>query len=92
LDNLKPITVQKINLIVNTLAINPRRLMNLPEKGIISEKEPANLAIVDLSKKKRIRREDLKTKCNWSPCEDIELQGWPVLTIKEGKITFNELL
>jgi dihydroorotase len=92
LDKLKPVTQQKLSIIVDTLAVNPRRFMNLPEKGIISEKEPANLTIVDLSKKKRIKREGLKTKCKWSPWEGVELQGWPVLTIKEGKITFNELL
>ncbi|MFX0174201.1 MAG: dihydroorotase family protein [Candidatus Hodarchaeota archaeon] len=92
LDKLQPMTQQKLSLIVDTLAVNPRRLMNLPEKGIISEKEPANLTIVDLSMKKRIKRENLKTKCKWSPWEGIELQGWPVLTIKEGKITFNGLL
>ncbi|MFX0185675.1 MAG: dihydroorotase [Candidatus Hodarchaeota archaeon] len=92
LNKLKPMTQQKLSLIVSALAINPRRLMNLPEKGIISEKEPANLTIIDFSKKKRVQPEDLKTKCKWSPWENIELQGWPVLTIREGKITFNELL
>jgi dihydroorotase len=91
LDKLKPINRQKLSLIVNTLAIHPRRLMNLPERGIIAENEPANLTIIDLSKKKRVQEEDLKTKCKWSPWEKTELQGWPVLTIKEGKITFNEL-
>ncbi|MFX1285243.1 MAG: dihydroorotase family protein [Promethearchaeota archaeon] len=87
----KPIDKRKLDLIVNALAINPRRLMNLPEKGTIAVGEPANLTVVDMKKKKIVQGEFLKTKCKWSPWEGIELLGWPVLTIHEGKITYNDL-
>lgn len=87
----KPIDKRKLTLIINALAINPRFLMKLSGKGIIAVNEPANLTVIDLKKKKVVRGDDLKTKCKWSPWEGIELQGWPVLTIRKGKITFNEL-
>jgi len=86
-----PIDKRKLALIINALAQNPRSLMNLSEKGIIAVNEPANLTVIDLKKRKVVRGDDLKTKCKWSPWEGIELQGWPVLTIREGKITYNDL-
>ncbi|MHA2243362.1 MAG: dihydroorotase [Candidatus Hodarchaeales archaeon] len=91
LNNCKPIDKRKLDLIINVLAINPRFLMNLPVKGIISVNEPANLTVIDLKKRKVVQGDDLKTKCKWSPWEGIELQGWPVLTMQQGKITYNDL-
>lgn len=87
----KPIDMRKLTLIINSLAINPRSLMSLSGKGIIAVNEPANLTVIDLKKRKVVKGDDLKTKCKWSPWEGIELQGWPVLTIREGKITHNDL-
>ncbi|UCG03674.1 MAG: dihydroorotase family protein [Candidatus Heimdallarchaeota archaeon] len=87
----KPLDMRKLKLIINALAINPRVLMNLSEKGIIVANEPANLTVIDRKKTKVVRGEDLRTKCKWSPWEGYELLGWPVLTIREGKIAFNDL-
>ncbi len=91
LNYCKPIDKRNLNLILNALAVNPRYLMNLSEKGIIAVNEPANLTVIDLKKRKVVRGDDLKTKCKWSPWEGIELQGWPVLTMWQGKITYNDL-
>ncbi|MFX0122667.1 MAG: dihydroorotase [Candidatus Hodarchaeota archaeon] len=91
LNYCKPIDKKKLSLIIKVLVINPRSLMNLSGKGIIDVNEPANLTVIDLKKRKVVRGDDLKTKCQWSPWEGIELQGWPVLTVREGKITFNDL-
>lgn len=90
-DFCKPLDIRKLKLIIQALAINPRVLMNLPGKGIIAANEPANLTVIDRKKKKIVCGEDLKTKCKWSPWEGYELQGWPVLTIHKGKITYNDL-
>jgi dihydroorotase len=87
----KPIDVRKLKLIINALARNPRSLMSLSGKGIIAANEPADLTVIDLEKRKVVRGDNLKTKCKWSPWEGIELQGWPVLTIREGMITYNDL-
>jgi dihydroorotase len=90
-DFCKPLDIRKLKLIIQALAINPRVLMNLSESGTIAANEPANLTVIDRKKKKTVRGEDLQTKCKWSPWEGYELQGWPVLTIRMGKITFNDL-
>ncbi|MFW9905400.1 MAG: dihydroorotase family protein [Candidatus Thorarchaeota archaeon] len=90
-DFCKPLDLKKLKLIIQVLAINPRVLMNLSGRGIIDANEPANLTVIDRKKKRKIRGEDLFTKCKWSPWEGHELQGWPVLTIRKGKITYNDL-
>ncbi len=42
--------------------------------------------LVDMKKKGVIDEHSLKTKCGWSPYAGRELQGWPVLTILQGKV------
>ncbi len=91
LDSCKPLDNYKLKLIIDALAVNPRILMRLSEKGIIAEGEPANLTVIDLKKRKTVRGEELQTKCQWSPWDGVELQGWPVMTIHKGKITYEDL-
>ena len=88
---IQPLDIKKLKLIINAFAINPRSLMNFQSKGIIAPGEIADLTVIDLDSMKRVSGNDLFTNCKWSPWEGIEMQGWPVLTIHEGKITFNNL-
>jgi dihydroorotase len=37
--------------------------------------------VVDLDSEKEVRREDLLSKCGWSPYEGRVLKGWPVRTV-----------
>ncbi|MFW9855562.1 MAG: dihydroorotase [Candidatus Thorarchaeota archaeon] len=91
LTKLHPLTTAKIQIIVECLAVNPRKLMGLEEKGIIAENEPANLVVIDLKNIKKVKGAELQTKCKWSPWEGESFLGWPVLTINRGKVTFNKL-
>lgn len=54
-------------------------------KNEIKENAPANLTILDMEKT-TIRKEDLKTKCGWSPYEGYEFPGRVAYTIYHGKI------
>lgn len=91
IDKLQPLSSKKIHLIVNALAINPRKVMGLPYKELISTGKIADLTILDLNLVKKVTNENLFTKCRWSPWQGEKLQGWPVLTIHNGIITHNEL-
>ncbi|MFW9777518.1 MAG: dihydroorotase [Candidatus Heimdallarchaeota archaeon] len=91
LTKLNPLTNSQIQIIVESLAVNPRKLMGLQENGIIAENEPANLVVVDLKNRKKVKGEELETKCKWSPWEGESFLGWPVLTINQGKVTFEKL-
>jgi len=62
----------------------------IPNKGLIEVGYDADLVLVDLEKYHPVLREELLTKCGWSPFEGWNLTGWPVVTIVGGNIVFEE--
>ena len=60
----------------------------IPNKGLIEPGYDADLVLVDLSTYRPVLREELKTKCGWSPFEGWTLTGWPVVTIVGGQIVY----
>ncbi len=57
-----------------------------PRKGTIAPGSDADLVIVDLELEKVVRAEDLRGMSDFSPFEGKALRGWPVATIKAGKL------
>lgn len=55
----------------------PPRLYGIPYKGRIEVGYDADLILVDLDRPRLVKREDLETKCGWSPFEGWSLVGWP---------------
>ena len=68
---------------------NPARLFRIKNKGMIKEGYDADIVIVDLDKRQAVRNEDLLTKCRWSPYEGKILKGWPVTTIVNGNVVYD---
>jgi dihydroorotase len=62
---------------------------NIPNKGLIEPGYDADIVLVDLSTYRPVLREELKTKCGWSPFESWNLTGWPVITIVGGQIVYD---
>jgi dihydroorotase len=62
---------------------------NIPNKGLIEPGYDADIVLVDLSTYRPVLREELKTKCGWSPFEGWNLTGWPVITIVGGQIVYD---
>jgi dihydroorotase len=60
----------------------------IPHKGAIAPGYDADLVLVDLNTYRPVRREELLTKCGWSPFEGWNLTGWPVVTIVGGQIVY----
>lgn len=76
-----------LNRVVACLCENPARIYGLyPNKGVILVGSDADIAIIDMKKKRRIRNEDLEMKCKWTPYENFTLQGTTIATIVRGKI------
>ena len=69
---------------------NPAKIFKIKNKGFIKEGYDADLVIADLDKRQAVRNEDLLTKCKWSPYEGKILKGWPVTTIVNGNVVFND--
>ncbi len=81
----------KISLskIVKLCCENPAKIFKIKNKGFLEEGYAADLVIVDLDKRQAVRNEDLLTKCKWSPYEGKILKGWPVTTIVNGNVVYN---
>jgi len=79
------ITLEKI---VEMMCENPARIFRLENKGFIKEGMDADMVIIDMKLRKKIRNDELFTKCGWSPFEGFEIAGWPVKTIARGNVIF----
>ncbi len=75
--------------IVKLCCENPAKIFKIKNKGFLKEGFDADLVIVDLDKRQAVRNEDLLTKCKWSPFEGKILKGWPVTTIVNGNVVYN---
>ncbi|MEA5616442.1 dihydroorotase [Cronbergia sp. UHCC 0137] len=62
----------------------------IPNKGEITPGYDADLVLVDLNTYRPVLREELLTKCGWSPFEGWNLTGWPVTTIVGGEVVFDK--
>jgi len=57
-----------------------------PRKGTIAIGSDADLAIVDLDLERVVDAKDLQGMSDFSPFEGKKLRGWPVATVKGGRI------
>ncbi|AFZ23722.1 dihydroorotase, multifunctional complex type [Cylindrospermum stagnale PCC 7417] len=62
----------------------------IPHKGAIAPGYDADLVLVDLNTYRPVLREELLTKCGWSPFEGWNLTGWAVTTIVGGEIVYDK--
>ncbi|ACB52968.1 dihydroorotase [Crocosphaera subtropica ATCC 51142] len=70
------------------MSYGPAQAYKIANKGLIQAGYDADLVLVDLDNYRPVLREELQTKCGWSPFEGWELTGWPVITIVGGKIVY----
>lgn len=76
--------------VVNWMSTAVASAYSIPNKGLISPGYDADLVLVDLNSRKKVQREELLTKCGWSPFEGWNLTGWPVTTIVGGEIVYDK--
>ncbi|HEY9889911.1 MAG TPA: dihydroorotase [Candidatus Obscuribacterales bacterium] len=75
--------------VAHWMSLGPAQAYGIPNKGLIAPGYDADLVLVDLENEYPVRREDLQTKCGWSPFEGWQLTGWPVMTWVNGEIVFD---
>ncbi|MEO1134159.1 MAG: dihydroorotase [Cyanobacteria bacterium J06639_1] len=78
----------RLEQVVSWMSANPAKVFGIVNKGRIEVGYDADLVLVDLENTYPVRREDLLTKCGWSPFEGWELTGWPTVTLVGGKVVF----
>jgi len=80
--------------VVEIASYNPAKIFGLlPEKGQIGVGSDADLVIVDMAKKVKVSTAVLHTPpeiADWTMYDQLELQGWPVMTILRGKVIFED--
>jgi dihydroorotase len=74
--------------VAHWMSAAPAQGYGIPNKGKIEPGYDADLILVDLDTVCPVRREDLQTKCGWSPFEGWELTGWPVMTMVNGQVVY----
>ncbi|MBD2088622.1 dihydroorotase [Microcoleus sp. FACHB-1515] len=78
-----------VEQVANWMSTAVAKAYKIPNKGIIAPGYDADLVLVDLDTYKPVLREELQTKCGWSPFEGWNLTGWPVVTIVGGQVVFD---
>jgi dihydroorotase (multifunctional complex type) len=68
---------------------NPAKVFGLfPMKGAIQIGSDADLVIVDLKARRKVRGAMLHYKVGWTPYEGWTLKGWPIMTVLRGRVIF----
>jgi dihydroorotase len=75
--------------LIDFLTIKPAEAFGLPF-GKMAEGAPADLVFIDLDKEASINPDEFLSKGKNTPFANWNCQGWPVLTIFEGKIVWKE--
>jgi dihydroorotase len=68
---------------------NPADIFRIRNKGFIREGYDADLTVVDMGLVKRVDNEDLLTRPRWTPFNGWKLKGWPVMTIVNGNVVYD---
>ena len=75
-----------LSQLISLVCENPVKIFGIKNKGYIKKDFDADLTIVDMKKKYKVKNQDIESKCKWSPFDGYEFKGKPVITIINGKI------
>jgi dihydroorotase len=75
--------------VVHWMSTAVAKAYGIPNKGVIAPGYDADLVLVDLERYHPVMREELQTKCGWSPFEGWNLTGWPMVTIVGGQVAYD---
>tara|TARA_A100000164_G_scaffold53816_1_gene42399 strand:+ start:142 stop:1458 length:1317 start_codon:yes stop_codon:yes gene_type:complete len=78
----------KLQDITKWMCENPAKIYQIKNKGFIEEGFDADIALIDLNRIKKIRAKNMQSKCGWSAFEGFEIKGWPIITIVNGNIVY----
>ncbi len=76
--------------VVQKTAHNTAICFQIEQRGFIREGYWADLVLVDLNKPYSVQKENILSKCGWSPFEDYTFSSSIIHTIVSGNIAFSE--
>ncbi|SJZ42007.1 dihydroorotase [Cetobacterium ceti] len=83
----KKITMRRL---IEVMCINPSKIFKIKNKGDIKIGNDGDLVIIDIGKKRIIERDQVISKCGWSPYEGKETGGTVLRTILRGRTVYNQ--
>ncbi|MBW4541735.1 MAG: dihydroorotase [Myxacorys chilensis ATA2-1-KO14] len=75
--------------VANWMSTAVAKAYRIPNKGLIEPGYDADLVLVDLEHYHPVLREEVVTKCGWSPFEGWNLTGWAQVTIVGGQVAYD---
>jgi dihydroorotase len=79
------ITLEKV---VQKMSHNPAILFQIEKRGFIREGYFADLVLVDLDKPWTVSKENIRSKCGWSPLEGVIFQAAVTHTFVSGHLAY----
>lgn len=80
----------RLDQVPEKMSTNPAKLFGLKDKGELREGYYADIVLIDLNKEETITKENLFSKCKWSPLEGHTFQSKIFLTMVNGEIKYKE--
>lgn len=78
-----------IEKIIEKVTRNPAEMFGVyPQKGSMLTGSDADITIIDMNKSKKVTAKDLHSRSDFSLYEGKVLHGWPIITIKSGKVVY----
>jgi dihydroorotase len=77
-------------MIARVASANPARYAGLKDRGVVVSGNSADFSVIDLDSPERIRNEDIRSKCGWSPYEGKEFPGRARWTIVGGEALLDD--
>jgi dihydroorotase len=68
----------------------PATIFNVRDRGFIREGYFADLTLVDLNKPQRVTRDQVLSKCGWSPFENTSFKSSIAMTILNGQVVYED--
>lgn len=75
-----------LSRLADVMAANPARIYGMSTKGRIQVGYDADFTVVDMQKKRRITNDWIASPAGWTPYDQVEVKGWPMVTIVKGRI------
>jgi dihydroorotase len=74
----------------NWMSKKPAELYGIENKGVIAPGWDGDLVLVNLERSHPVLREEVVSRCGWSPFEGWELVGWPEATVVAGVVGYEK--
>lgn len=78
-----------VEMLVEKMCHNPAILFNIKERGFLREGYWADICIVDPSRPWRVSKENILSKCGWSPFEETTFRARVTHTFVNGSLVWD---